>query len=202
MTDDLVVLLDEFHQPSGTAPRISVHTEQTPLHLAFSCWLINDSGEILLTRRALTKRAWPGVWTNSFCGHPKPDEAMLDAVVRRAGQELGAGVTQVEVLLPEFKYRAVDASGVVENEFCPVFIGRHAGALDPVPDEVMEFQWVGVEALREARVVAPWALSPWVIAQIDELVAAGEWSRVVDYAFCDAVAESEVTESKTTSNGA
>ncbi len=73
MTDnDLVILLDDDGREIGTAPRASVHGAETALHLAFSCHVMNDEGQVLITRRALDKRTWPGVWTNAFCGHPAP----------------------------------------------------------------------------------------------------------------------------------
>ena len=105
--DDLVVLLDERDLPVGEAPRRSVHTDRTPRHLAFSCYLFDERGRVLLTRRALEKATWPGVWTNSCCGHPRPGETAEDAVRRRVFQELGAGVDGLELVLPDFGYRAV-----------------------------------------------------------------------------------------------
>src|SRR5699024_7430315 len=93
---------------------------------AFSAWLVRD-GKLLLTRRALTKQTWPGVWTNSFCGHPAPGESNADAVYRRAVVELGidpSDLSAPEVVLPDFAYRAVDSSGIVENEICPVLLRR------------------------------------------------------------------------------
>lgn len=166
---DEVVLLDEGGRPVGTAPRATVHTTDTPLHLAFSCHLTDDEGRVLLTRRALSKRTWPGVWTNSFCGHPRPGEDVSDAVRRHARSELGLEVTGITPLLPDFRYRAVDAAGTVENEVCPVFTARASQTPAPDPDEVMELVWVTPEQLRAAASAAPWALSPWLREQLEQL---------------------------------
>ena len=86
---------------------------------------------MLVTRRAITKLTWPGVWTNSFCGHPAPGESMEDALARRAERELGLRITDIEVVLPDFRYRATDASGIVEYEICPVFRARAVDAPRP-----------------------------------------------------------------------
>ena len=91
MYDDveLVVLASEDGARVGTAPKATVHTADTSLHFAFSCYLLDDEGRLLVTRRALSKTTWPGVWTNSFCGHPGPSETSEDAVALRSVEELG-----------------------------------------------------------------------------------------------------------------
>ena len=167
--EDEVVLLDESGTPIGRAPKSAAHGPDTALHLAFSCHVLNALGEVLVTRRALTKQAWPGVWSNSFCGHPKPAEPLASAVRRRAEFELGIELAEVELALPLFRYRATDANGTVENEVCPVYIATTADEPDPNPREVAEFAWVAPEELGRAVEAAPWAFSPWLVLQAREL---------------------------------
>jgi isopentenyl-diphosphate Delta-isomerase len=160
---ETVILLAEDGTRTGTADKATVHTETTPLHLAFSCHVVDADGRVLVTRRALSKRTWPGVWTNSVCGHPAPEESFEDAVRRRAAYELGLEVVDLTLAVPDFRYRAVDASGVVENEVCPVFTARADGPVRANPAEVMDHAWVRPADLRDAVRSAPWALSPWLV---------------------------------------
>lgn len=169
--DDLVVLVDQHGSPVGTAPRLDVHTEDTPLHLAFSCYLFDANGRLLLTRRALGKKTWPGVWTNSCCGHLKPGESAEDAVRRRVHEELGVAIDGLQVVLPDFRYRAVDYSGIVEHELCPVFAGRLVGDLAPDPNEVMDYRYIGWDDLVAAVSAAPGLISPWAAVQIPQLTS-------------------------------
>lgn len=164
MDVETVILLDTSGSPLGTADKATVHTTDTPLHLAFSCHVLDAEGLVLLTRRALAKKTWPGVWTNSVCGHPAPGEAMEDAVRRRARFELGLELTDLDLVAPDFRYRATDASGIVENEICPIYTARAVGSPRPNSDEVMDHTWVTPEELRAAVEAAPWALSPWLVS--------------------------------------
>lgn len=170
--EELVVLLDDAGREIGQAPKSAVHTRDTPLHLAFSCHVRDAAGRILVTRRALGKLTWPGVWTNSFCGHPAPGEDVTEAVVRRGRQELGIELDDLELVLPDFRYRAVDASGIVEHELCPVYVARVRGDVAPDPAEVLEWKWVDEGPLAAAVESAGWAFSPWLALQLPELAAA------------------------------
>ncbi|PNW08290.1 isopentenyl-diphosphate delta-isomerase [Microbacterium sp. AG157] len=164
-----VVLLDDFGNEIGTAPKATVHDRDTPLHLAFSCHVVNTEGDVLVTRRALHKKTWPGVWTNSFCGHPGPAEPALSAVHRRAQFEVGLTIRDLELALPNFRYRAVDASGIVEHEICPVYVARADVDPEPNPDEVAEYRWVDPRELAASLESTPWAFSPWLVLQAQQL---------------------------------
>jgi isopentenyl-diphosphate delta-isomerase len=173
---ELVSLVDENGNPVGVADKAGVHTRHTALHLAFSCYVRNAENQILVTRRALTKQAWPGVWTNSFCGHPAPGEDETLAIERRAAWELGITLYELSPALPDFRYYAVDPSGIVENEICPVYFAMTEDVVQKRPSEVIEHTWVDSMQLRNAVSSAPWAFSPWMKLQLAELHRIGwEW---------------------------
>lgn len=172
MSEEVVLLSDEG-TPIGTASKATVHSAETPLHLAFSCYVLNRSGQLLVTRRALGKATWPGVWTNSFCGHPLPAESFESAIARRAEAELGLQLSNLRLVLPEFRYRAVDDSGIVEHEICPVFVAEATGEPLLNPNEAMACDWVDPEALYAAVSAAPQLVSPWMAEQVPLLRAAG-----------------------------
>lgn len=167
---ELVRLMDQAGNQIGTANKADVHTSTTPLHLAFSCHVLDASGRTLVTRRALHKKTWPGVWTNSFCGHPAPGESFEDAIARRAQQELGIEVTSIEVKLPNFRYEATDVSGIMENEICPVFTAIYTGPdrLEPNPEEVCDWAWTVPNDLQTAVDATPYAFSPWLVLQQEQ----------------------------------
>jgi isopentenyl-diphosphate delta-isomerase len=164
-----VVLLDNDGKIVGSADKATVHTTDTPLHLAFSCHVFDAQSRVLVTRRALTKLTWPGVWTNSFCGHPAPDETTEQAIARRASDELGITVSSIELVLPDFRYRAIDASGIVENEICPVYRAISTDTVAANPAEVSEWEWVDPASLTAAASAAPYAFSPWLVWQLEQL---------------------------------
>ena len=166
---EYVVLLDDHGEPCGTAPKADVHHRNTPLHLAFSCWILDERGRTLLTRRAASKRTWPGAWTNSFCGHPAPGESLANAVHRRARHELGATVGTPVPVLADFRYRAVMADGTVENEVCPVFTAALLSEPEPNPAEVDAVRWIDLDELASAVESDPTPYSPWMREQLGAL---------------------------------
>lgn len=160
----MVVLLDDDGNAVGVADKATVHGASTPRHLAFSCYGVNDDGRLLVTRRAVDKAVFPGVWTNTCCGHPGPGEKIADAVRRRLFQELGVHPTELRLVLPRFSYRA-SAGGVEENELCPVYVCRIAGAPRPDPAEVETAQWWDWSRFREAAADPDSGMSPWARLQ-------------------------------------
>ncbi len=140
---ELVTYVDEDGTPTGeTAPKLEAHNANTRMHSAFSCYIFNDKGEFLVTQRAHSKKVWPDVWTNSVCGHPLPDESREDAIVRRAAYELGMKVDKLQLILPKYSYKTPPYKGIIEHEFCPVYVAIAASAPSPNPEEVEDYKWL------------------------------------------------------------
>ncbi|MEV4167991.1 isopentenyl-diphosphate Delta-isomerase [Nonomuraea sp. NPDC049709] len=171
--EEHVVLVDRAGHALGTAPKTSVHGRETPLHLAFSSYVFDREGRVLLTRRADHKITWPGVWTNSCCGHPMPGEPLDQAVVRRLSYELGLTAGGADLLLPAFSYRAVMANGIVEHELCPVYRVVVDSPVSPNPEEVGETWWMPWKEFAEAAQNGLLAISPWCREQVPLLTELG-----------------------------
>ncbi len=168
VTSESVVLLDEEGRAVGTTDKRSVHHADTPLHLAFSVHIFDEHGSVLVTRRALDKATFPGVWTNSCCGHPAPGEQLADAVRRRVHQELGLEIEGLRLLLPRFRYRAV-MDGTSENEMCPVFVATTSDEVRLDPVEVAEVRWEPWTEFREGVLDGTRAISQWCLEQLEQL---------------------------------
>lgn len=164
MSPELIVLVNDQGQPIGAAPKLESHNENTPLHLAFSCYVFNQKGEFLLTQRAKSKKVFPGVWTNSCCGHPAPGETTEDAVNRRLKEELGLVPDTLQLAVPEFRYRA-EMNGIVENEICPVYVAYVQKEPQLNPDEVEEYKWLNWKKFLKNIENHPDDYSPWSVLQ-------------------------------------
>ena len=169
MHEERVVLLDDDGQPIGSMAKAEVHGPDTPLHLAFSLYVFDTRGSLLVTRRALGKPTWAGTWTNSCCGHPEPGEPVVQAAHRRLDQELGLVSGSLELVLPSFAYRAVSPEGLVEHERCPVYFAVVDRDPEPDPEEVMQWRWEPWVAFVALTRTSPWAVSPWSVIQVAQL---------------------------------
>jgi isopentenyl-diphosphate delta-isomerase len=170
--DERVVLLDERGHGIGTVPKAQVHHAETPLHLAFSCYVFDVDERLLLTRRAASKSTFPGVWTNTVCGHPAPGEDVESAARRRAVDEMGLALTDVRLVLPGFRYTAM-MDGITENEMCPVLVAAPGGAMALNPDEVGDVQWRPWEQLSRDVLAGTYEVSTWCRLQVEALLRLG-----------------------------
>lgn len=157
---DQVVLVDEQNVEIGTMAKDVVHTANTPLHRGFSLFVFNTKKEVLLTQRALNKKTFPGVWTNTVCGHPAPGESTVDAAKRRLRDELGISGVDVREVAP-YRYRFADKNGIVENEICPILVAAFDGDPQPNKDEINDWKRMDWEIFLADMKQNPDAYSPW-----------------------------------------
>lgn len=153
-----VILVDEADRPVGEMEKMKAH-ELGLLHRAFSVFIFNDRGEMLLQQRALCKYHSAGLWTNACCSHPRPGETNDQAAVRRLKEELGF-TTDVEEIF-EFTYNAAFDNGLIENEFDHVFAGMYEGRISPVPEEVADYAWRSLEWISEDLQRHPTDYTAW-----------------------------------------
>jgi len=161
-----VVLVDENDHPIGTMDKLEAHVKGA-LHRAFSVIIYNQYGQILLQRRAESKYHCPGLWANTCCGHPFPEELSKDAAVRRLQEEMGFTCPVHPVT--SFIYKLDLPNNLIEHEFVHIF----SGVVDEIdimahPDEVSEFTWLTPEDIRQDIKHHADRYAPWFVHYINE----------------------------------
>lgn len=156
---DYVILVDEQDNPIGTAEKMEAHQNGGKLHRAFSVLVFNNKGETMLQRRAASKYHCPGLWTNTCCSHPRPEETTLAAASRRLQEEMGFVCPLEEKFT--FLYRAEFSNGLTEHEFDHVFVGHYNAdpAINPV--EADDWRWVSMDDLEKEIAKNPDAFTAW-----------------------------------------
>jgi isopentenyl-diphosphate delta-isomerase len=167
--EDLLILVDGDDREVGTLGKVACHVGDGILHRAFSVFLFNPAGDVLIQQRAAGKMLWPGFWSNSCCSHPRPGEDTTAAAHRRVREEL-----QVECRLEylyKFQYQARFGTIGSEHELCYVYAGFTAGTPVADPTEVAAFSWVTPAALTAAVAADPDHYSPWMKLEWTGIVA-------------------------------
>jgi isopentenyl-diphosphate Delta-isomerase len=155
---ETVILVDATNRPIGTQEKLTAHVIPQR-HRAFSVLIFNEKGETLIQRRALGKYHSPGLWANSCCGHPRPEEKIENAAKRRLGEELGFSCNLTP--LTEVCYTLKLEKDLWELEYTHVFKGTYEGKVIPNPEEVCEIKWIDPLALREDVVRHPQNYARW-----------------------------------------
>ena len=153
-----VILVNERDEQTGTIEKMEAHRKAL-LHRAFSVFIFNTKGEMLLQQRALGKYHSPGLWTNACCSHPRPGEEVAAAAARRLKEEMGIGATLTKMF--DFIYRTEFDNGLTEFEFDHVYIGTHNGQLYPNKQEVNDYCFRSMEAIEQDLERQPATYSSW-----------------------------------------
>ena len=154
-----VVLVDDQDRDAGTLGKLEAHRGGMR-HRAFSVFIFDERGHLMLQRRAMGKYHSPGLWSNTCCGHPRPGEEVRAAAERRLMEEMGLACTLHQVF--SFTYRAELGDGMIEHELDHVFIGTTDRTPYPDPDEVMEWRCIGRNALDSELASAPAHFTAWL----------------------------------------
>jgi isopentenyl-diphosphate delta-isomerase len=164
--NSFVALVDEDDKEIGVEEKMKAHKNGL-LHRAFSIFIFNKKGELLLQRRALSKYHSGGLWTNTCCGHPQPKSNILEDGKKRLSEEMGFDCELSEIF--SFKYQAKLPNGLIENEFDHVLFGKYDS--EPVlnPEEACDYKWITIDLLQTDMNNFPDKYTEWLkicIAQV------------------------------------
>ena len=156
--EEKVILVDEQDNPIGLMEKLEAH-QKALLHRAFSVFILNDKGEIMLQQRAANKYHSPNLWTNTCCSHPRAGETNQQAGERRLQEEMGLQVPLREVF--SFIYKAPFDNGLTEHEYDHVLVGYSDAQPQINPEEVASWKWLSLEAIKEDILQAPEQYTAW-----------------------------------------
>ena len=158
MKKEMVILVDENDNQLGLMEKIEAH-EKALLHRAFSVFIFNDNGELMLQQRALHKYHSPGLWTNTCCSHQRDGESNIDAGKRRLHEEMGFVVDLTETT--SFIYKAPFDNGLTEHEFDHVMVGYYNDEPDINKDEVASWKWMPLSEVKVDIALNPDLYTEW-----------------------------------------
>jgi isopentenyl-diphosphate delta-isomerase len=167
-SEEKVILVNENDKEIGAEEKIKAHHEGK-LHRAFSIFVFNSKGRLLLQRRAKSKYHSGGLWTNTCCSHPRPGESLERAIHRRLKEEMGFDCELKEIF--SFTYKAKLDNNLFENEYDHVFMGKFDGNPTPNTEEVDEWKWVNLKELKKDIQKNPDNYSYWLRASIDKIIS-------------------------------
>ena len=166
MARQQVILVDKNNRVKGFEEKIKTHKEGK-LHRAFSIFIFNSKEELLIQQRAKTKYHSGGLWSNTVCSHPKPNETYQRAVHRRLREEMGFDCKLKKIFC--FVYTANLQNGLIENEYDCVFIGKFDGKPKPDPGEIMDCEWISIKELKKRISSNPNSFSVWLKIALERI---------------------------------
>jgi len=166
---EYILLVDEDDNVIGKEEKLKTHREGK-LHRAFSIFVFNSKGELLLQRRAKSKYHSSNLWTNTCCSHQRPGETLEEAIHRRLKEEMGFDCDLKKIF--SFTYKVNFANNLSEHEYDHVFIGNFDGEPAPNPEEVDEWKWVDLEELKKDMQKNPDNYTYWLKKSIDKVISA------------------------------
>lgn len=158
MKKEKVILVNEKDEQIGLMEKIEAH-EKALLHRAFSVFVFNDKNELMIQQRALGKYHSPGLWTNTCCSHQHEGESNVEAGKRRLQEEMGFSTELKDTI--SFIYKAPFDNGLTEHEFDHILVGEYNEEPQPNPDEVADWKWISLEAIKTDMEINPLIYTEW-----------------------------------------
>ncbi|MEZ5018430.1 MAG: isopentenyl-diphosphate Delta-isomerase [Flavipsychrobacter sp.] len=165
--EEKVICVNEQDEYLGLANKMQAHIDGT-LHRAFSVFIMNDSGEMLLQQRAKNKYHSPGLWSNACCSHPRFGESTTAAAHRRMREEMGFDCSIEKIFT--FRYKAEVGQGLIENEYDHIYIGNYSGEIIPNKEEVASYKYVAIDDLYEWMKKEPQLFTAWFKMVLPEFI--------------------------------
>lgn len=166
--EEYVILVDETDKELGVMEKMEAH-QKGVLHRAFSVFIFNTNGEMLLQQRALSKYHSAGLWTNTCCSHPRPGENVADAALRRLNEEMGLSVPLA--MKTTFIYKAAFDNQLTEHELDYIFTGISTTDPQINPEEVNAFKWLSPHQVQEAIKATPHLFTAWFKIAMEQFFA-------------------------------
>ena len=157
---NLLLIVDKNDKIIGYKSKKDCHGIPGVLHRAFSVFVFNSKGELLLQKRSSQKPLWPGIWANTCCSHPRQDESYVKAGERRLKEEFGFSCSLK--MVDKFQYRAPYKDVGSENEMCAILVGEYNGKIKANPKEIADWKWVDIDKLQDDFGKNPGRYVPWL----------------------------------------
>lgn len=163
--------MDEHDNPQGAMEKMKVH-QLGLMHRAFSIFVFNTTGLLLMQKRATGKYHSAGLWTNTCCSHPSPGEDTAEAAHRRLKEEMGFETTLLKAF--DFTYHSKFENGLIEHEYDHVFVGKYDGEVFPNANEVQDYTYLSLDAIVERMEITPSVFTPWFKIAIPKIM---DWKK-------------------------
>jgi len=170
-----LVLVNEKDEMVGLEEKEKCHRGKGILHRAFSIYIFNNKGQLLIQQRSKFKKLWPNYWSNSCCSHPREREDYIKAGKRRLKEELGFNSTLK--FITKFQYQAKYKDIGSENELCTILVGYYNGKVKPNPKEVADWQWIDVNKLRKDFKKNPENYTLWFKIGLEKVLNSSLWKK-------------------------
>ncbi len=168
LSKDFLVLVNKDDQALGYEEKVKCHLGKGLRHRAFSVFVFDNKGRLLIQKRAQHKMLWPGFWANTCCSHPRKNETYPEAAKRRLKEEMGIKA-DLELAF-KFSYEAQYKNVGSENELCAVLVGRWKGeAIKADPEEVANWKWISIQTLQEDIKNHPNIYAPWFKIEMESI---------------------------------